>query len=455
VCSSDLELAETLVNKKKLTKYQAERIFHGKGRALVLGNYTILDKIGAGGMGQVFKAEHRRMHRIVAVKVLARSRMKDASSAARFEREVTVAAKLNHPNIVTAFDADYVNGFHLFVMEYVDGSDLWATVKKTGPLPIEQAVECILQAARGLEAAHAAGILHRDVKPSNLILDKKGTVKVVDLGLAYLNVEAESDQQASLTEDGTVLGTADFMSPEQALDSRTADARSDIYGLGCTLYYLLTGQLIYPAETRMQKALAHREQPIPSLRALGPEATEQVETVFRKMVAKRVEDRHQSMTEVIGDLEGLQKGGTGAVKSQQAAPESMPVGMSKFLKEISTSTDRPVVPKKSTPWLVKNWKRMPIRGSLVGGLILVAGVATILWTRNDGRDVTMQTSRTTPLFEGSQSTNAKRSHDTTPQPGPAFAGEEPVVAENRPLAETLSDVEFEKWLEHVASLPAE
>src|SRR5262249_53722137 len=158
----------------------------------------------------------------VAVKVLNRSRMKDAASAARFEREVTVAAKLNHPNIVTAFDADFVGGNHLLVMEYVDGRDLWATVKKSGPLPVGQAIDCILQAARGLEAAHAAGILHRDIKPSNLILDKSGKVKVVDLGLASLTETAETGQQAPLTEDGTILGTADFISPEQAVDTRAA-----------------------------------------------------------------------------------------------------------------------------------------------------------------------------------------------------------------------------------------
>src|SRR4029077_523385 len=211
------------------------------------------------------------------------------------------------------------SGNHLLVMEYVDGSDLWATVKKNGTLPIAQAVDCVLQAARGLEAAHAAGILHRDIKPNNLILDKSGKVKVVDLGLASLIADAECDQQAPLTEDGTVLGTADFISPEQALDTRTADARSDIYSLGCTLFFLLTGQVVYPVATRMQKMLAHREQPVPSLRDLRPEVTQQLEMLFRKMVAKRVEDRQESMTAVIGDLERLQQQGAAAVENQQSA----------------------------------------------------------------------------------------------------------------------------------------
>jgi tRNA A-37 threonylcarbamoyl transferase component Bud32 len=417
------ELAATLVAKKKLTKYQAELIIQGKGRALVLGNYTILEEIGAGGMGQVFKAEHRRMHRIVAVKVLARSRTKDAASAARFEREVTVAAKLNHPNIVTAYDADHVRGFHLLVMEYVDGSDLWAMAKKHGPLPVGQAIDCILQAARGLEAAHAAGILHRDIKPSNLILDKSGKVKVVDLGLASLN-DVEADDQEPLTQDGTVLGTADFISPEQALDSRAADARSDVYSLGCTLYFLLTGRVMYPFETRMQKMLAHREEPVPSLRPLRSEVPDELETVLRKMVAKRPEDRQQSMTAVIADLERLQKNAAAAIKRRQPA---------------------------ASPML----KRMWLRGSLVGGLILVAGAAIALWTINGRRDSATQTPGQASLLEGAQSPDAARSHDTTRQSKPEAADGGPVAAGIRPPSERLRNIEFEKWVEEVAGLMAD
>src|SRR5262249_43273090 len=159
-----------LVRHKKLTRFQAEEIWRGKGKSLVLGNYLLLEKIGQGGMGAVYKAEHRRMKRIVAIKMLPPSMLKEASAAARVQREVEAAAKLNHPNIVTAFDADSANGVHFLVMECVDGSDLSALVKKNGPLPVAQAVNCIVQAARGLEAAHAEGIVHRDIKPGNLLL---------------------------------------------------------------------------------------------------------------------------------------------------------------------------------------------------------------------------------------------------------------------------------------------
>src|SRR5579872_6475770 len=147
------ELARELVRQKKLTKFQAEEVWRGKGRSLVLGNYLLLEKIGQGGMGAVYKAEHRRMKRIVAIKMLPPKMLDNAAAAARFQREVEAAAKLNHPNIVTAFDADNANGVHLLVMEYVEGSDLSWMVKRHGPFPVEQAVNCILQAARGLEAA--------------------------------------------------------------------------------------------------------------------------------------------------------------------------------------------------------------------------------------------------------------------------------------------------------------
>src|SRR5262249_43367347 len=161
---------------KKLTKFQVEQVWQGKGKSLVLENYLLLEKIGQGGMGQVFKARHRVMERIVAVKVLPPAMVKDRTAVQRFRREVQAAARINHPNIVTAFDADQAGGVHFLVMEFVEGSDLSALVKSNGPLPVEQAVACILQAARGLEFAHGEGIVHRDIKPANLLLDRKGTI---------------------------------------------------------------------------------------------------------------------------------------------------------------------------------------------------------------------------------------------------------------------------------------
>jgi serine/threonine protein kinase len=298
------DLAFQLVKNRKLTKYQAAVVYSGNAKSLVLGNYILLEKIGAGGMGQVFKARHQRMDRVVAIKLLSPAMSKDPDAIARFEREVRAAAKLSHPNIVAAHDADCADGYHFLVMEYVDGSDLAAVIKKTGTLPVDKAVDYIMQAAVGLEAAHKKGIVHRDIKPSNLLLDGEGNIKILDMGLAILKFEeADSDvQQDDLTTVGKIMGTVDFMSPEQALNTHTADNRTDIYALGCSLYYVLTGKSMYTGNSPMEKLMAHRIRPIPSLCAARPDATPQLEAVYKKMVAKKVGDRYQSATEVIAAL---------------------------------------------------------------------------------------------------------------------------------------------------------
>jgi formylglycine-generating enzyme required for sulfatase activity/serine/threonine protein kinase/Leucine-rich repeat (LRR) protein len=298
------ELVAELVKQSCLTPFQAQQVKLGKAKALILGAYTILDRIGAGGMGQVFKAEHRKMHRLVAIKMLPPAMMKDAAAIARFEREVTAAAKLRHPNIVAADDAAEANGVHFLVMEYVEGKDLSALVKKDGPLPVGKAVNYILQAARGLEFAHGEGVVHRDIKPANLLVDKKGVLKILDMGLARIE-QADGGVQSELTGTGTIMGTVDYMSPEQALNTRDADQRADIYSLGMSLYYLLAGKAAYSGDTAMQKLMAHQNQPIPSLQEVQTTVSKQLDAVFRKMVAKRIEERYQTMSEVVEALEGL------------------------------------------------------------------------------------------------------------------------------------------------------
>jgi molecular chaperone DnaK len=298
-------IARLLIKRGKINQYQAKRIATGKTRALVLGKNVIVGKIGEGGMGEVFLAEHRRMKRPVVIKVLPESATESEYARRRFQREVEAAAKLSHPNIVTAYDADEENGIHFLVMEYVDGPDLATLVSENGLFSIQQTVDCILQAARGLEYAHGQGIIHRDIKPDNLLLDKSGTIKILDMGLARIDrlSQGQVAHETNLTSDNQIVGTVDYMSPEQAEDSSKVDRRSDIYGLGCTMFRLLTGRPPYEGTTAFQTLIFHRVNPIPSLLDFRADVPENLDEIFRKMVAKELDDRYDSMTDVIHEFE--------------------------------------------------------------------------------------------------------------------------------------------------------
>ncbi len=301
-----LTLAQALIGKGVLTPHQAAAIVERRFQWLRVGNYDILDRLGSGGMGTVYKASHRRMKRLVAVKLLPAELAAREAFVQRFQREVQTIARLSHPNIVMAFDADESELGPYLVMEYVNGRDLASDVQQGGPLAVADAVHCVIQAGRGLAYAHAQGIIHRDVKPANLLRDAGGLIKVADLGLARLTVREHHKASSSLTQAGGLLGTADFMAPEQALDSTSIDYHADIYSLGCTWCFLLTGRPPYAAGSLMGLLLKHREAPIPSLREARPEIPEEVDAVFRRMVAKKPEDRYATMDETVAALEAVE-----------------------------------------------------------------------------------------------------------------------------------------------------
>lgn len=338
-------LAGALVDAGRLTAFQAETLLAQAERPLRLGNYLLVDTVGAGGMGQVYKAVHERMHRTVALKVLPARAAMDPGLVARFRREVQVAAKLHHPNIVTAYDADEAMGLQFLVMELVDGRDLSHVVGDGGPLPIDTALDYVQQTATGLAYAHSQGVLHRDIKPSNLLVDGEGTVKILDMGLARL----ESSQE--LTSTGEVIGSAHTMAPEQGDDIRHVDERSDIYALGCTLYYLVAGRHVYEGDSALRVLIAHAQNPIPKLREACPDASADVEALYQGMVQKSKEDRYPSMAAVIEAVTALRGGQT---------PRT------------------PAPPKRGrsfTPWLI-------------GAGVLLLGIAALIWALKGGSDDT-------------------------------------------------------------------
>ena len=300
--------AEYLIADGKLTQFQARVLLEGLEVPLLLDRYLILDEIGRGGMGVVYKAIHRQMDRLVALKILPKAAVDSPQKARRFQREVKTAAKLDHPNIVTAFDATESEGTHFLVMSLIDGQNLAELVRSQGPVTDAAAIDYVTQTARGLAHAHSLGITHRDIKPGNLLLDREGKIKILDMGLARIHDRRQptrQDQSTELTEDGAVLGTLAYLAPEQALDTRNADARSDIYALGCTLYFLLTGRAIYREDTVVKTILAHREGTIPSLHDAREDVPPELDAFFRKMVAKEPEERFQNMEQVLAKLETL------------------------------------------------------------------------------------------------------------------------------------------------------
>jgi len=269
-----------------------------------VGKYEVGPVLGRGGMGTVYLGFDRDLGREVAVKVLSAARQSDSRALELARSELKAAGRLSHPNIVSVMNAGILpDDRPWLVMEYLRGVDLESLVRASGPLTWSAACSVVAAASDGLQHAHERQLVHRDIKPSNLFQTSDGTIKVLDFGLAFLR--REDVDAGKLSESGLILGTVDYMSPEQARHARYADQRSDIYSLGCTLYWLMTGRRIYRGESPLDVLVAHRDLPIPDLTAVVPGAPSRLNDIFQRMVAKHPDDRFQSMSELAAALKGL------------------------------------------------------------------------------------------------------------------------------------------------------
>lgn len=320
------QLSRAMVDAGLLTAWHSEKLLAGKYKGFFLGKYKLLGHIGTGGMSSVYLAEHTRLHDKRAIKVLPRTRVKDATYLARFQLEAKAIASLNHPNIVLAYDIDNEGDVHYIVMEYVEGIDLQGLVRRDGPLPPVQAALLLAQAADGLQHAHQRGVIHRDVKPANLLLDLEGKIRLLDMGLALVSAEEES---LTVLHNENVLGTADYLAPEQALNSHQVDHRADIYGLGCTLYFLLTGRPPFPEGTLAQRIAKHQKVMPTSIRKLREDCPGELEGICVKMMQKEAKYRYQSAAEV---ADALRKFASSAMEGDgyELSPMASRVPVSKF-----------------------------------------------------------------------------------------------------------------------------
>jgi eukaryotic-like serine/threonine-protein kinase len=295
------EAADAMVRDGILTNFQSEQFLLGKWRGFTIGKYKLLERVGVGGMGQVFLCEHVFMKRRVAIKVLPPAKAEQPAALGRFYREARAAGSLEHPNIVRTHDIDQDGNLHFIVMEYVDGSNLLEMVKKHGAMDLGRAVSYISQCALGLEFAFKSGLIHRDVKPGNILIDRRGKARILDMGLARFY----KDQNDLLTvkyDDKIVLGTADYVAPEQVANSHAVDVRADVYGLGATFYFLLAGHPPFPAGTVSQKLLWHRTKDPTPIRQIRAEVPEGLAQILATMMAKDPKNRYQTPGDVAAAL---------------------------------------------------------------------------------------------------------------------------------------------------------
>jgi eukaryotic-like serine/threonine-protein kinase len=357
------ELARHLVRIEWLSPYQYELLFAGEWEKLSIGTYTVLDRLGSGGVSEVYKAWDTVRGRVVALKVLRLHLASQRCAVRQFERELAALPRLNHPNVIRTFEAHRLGDLHYFAMEYVEGRDLSRYVQDNGPLSVEHASEYIRQVAQGLQHAHQYSLVHRDIKPANLFLinppiregvgaalARRGPdplVKIIDWGLARIPLPPDQANEAARagedSEYGLLTGTADYVSPEQARDARIVDTRSDIYSLGCTFVYLLTGQPPFPGRTLMQKLLHHQQSPPPSLREIRRDVPEELEQIIHKMMAKDPAERFHIPLLIVSPLRKFGPGASAGSVIRSPGSGTRPIlkGVGKPLTGLNLSCQEP------------------------------------------------------------------------------------------------------------------
>lgn len=358
-CAEPRVLAGELLQRGWLTAYQVNELLQGHGPELVLGQYVLLEHLGEGGMGKVFKARHRHLERTDALKVIRKERLATAEAVRRFQREAKAAARLSHPNIVGVYDAGEVCGVHFIAMQYVEGCDLARLVQRRGPLPVGLACDFARQAALGLQHASERGVVHRDIKPANLMVSGEWSegqayqIKILDMGLARCSVPAELGAlDGSLTRDGSIMGTPDYVAPEQLEDSHRVDVRADLYSLGCTLFFLLTGRPPFPGGTLIDKVDQHRWAEPPLVDRLRPEVRAEIAALVRRLLAKRPRERYQTPAELAAVLVPFSQTGP--------LPEALSP-TSSTAPELAATVPR-VLPPADQPSLSDSLERLKKRG---------------------------------------------------------------------------------------------
>ena len=319
-----------LVARDLVPLYQLRKVIHGKTADLFVGPFVVLDKLGEGGMGKVFKARDGRTGRVAALKVIRPHLLSNPVIRGRYEREVTTALSLRHPNVAAAFEAGEVGGKVYLALEFVDGIDLSRLIRTYGVLPVPEACEYLRQAALGLGHAHASGLVHRDIKPGNIVVagerhhpeaTEPAVVKLLDMGLVrVVGLDEEGPPGADLTRAGAVVGTPDYMAPEQAKNSRLVDHRADLYALGGAFYFLLTGKPPFPGGSPIEKILRHQLDPPPPLQAIRPDVPDGLARLVARLLAKNPDDRPASAGEVAAALEPLARFTPGSAAVRMTVP---------------------------------------------------------------------------------------------------------------------------------------